>query len=334
MKDIQKIFDSLPMTQFQRMQDQLNRALSPIPVNMLSFNKLMPAVSQVDLIQKDFQRSMIPFIERFSILNSRLDSPALQQVSQAFETLQKSVSPLSKQMAEIQETMRYPAEQFRLAGESLQKVFDLPVFKSLDSNIFKGVASLNVMNTFTGSTLSQLAELLEDFDETSVQDFLEDFEADVDERVDNLPSNSISAEGIIQVVLAILFFLYSSYSSKLSEQAIIEKIDDSQYHIEQQISKSETRIRQQIGDSEQRILKKIESLIPKEDEAVYYVVLRDVRLRIKPHTKSGVITMLFPNQRVSLIERKSKWIYVSYFDYIESLPKTGWVYKKYLKKLN
>lgn len=334
MKDIQKIFDSLPMTQFQRMQDQLNRALSPIPSSMLAFNKLVPTVSQMHLIQKDFQRSMSPFVEQVSILNSSLDSPALQQVSQVFETLQKSVNPLSKQLAEIQETMRYPAEQFRLAGESLQKVLNLPVFKSLDSNIFKGVASINVMNTFTGSTLSQLAELLEKLDETSVQDFLEDFEANVDERVDKLSPNTISAEGIIQIVLAILFFLYSSYSSKLSEQAITEKIDDSQYHIEQQISDSETRIRQQIGDSEQRILKKIETLIPKKDEFVYYVVLRSVKLRVKPTTKSGIISTLYPNQRVSLIKRKSKWIFVSYFNFIEGLPKTGWVYKKYLKKAN
>lgn len=70
-----------------------------------------------------------------------------------------------------------------------------------------------------------------------------------------------------------------------------------------------------------------------------YVVVRSVNLRVNTGTgaDSHIITTLHPNQKVRLIQRgthpNKKWIYVSYIDHIEGLPRYGWVYKKYLKRV-
>lgn len=71
-----------------------------------------------------------------------------------------------------------------------------------------------------------------------------------------------------------------------------------------------------------------------------YVVVRSVNLRVNAGTDadSHIITTLHPNQKVRLIQRgthpNKKWIYVSYTDHIEGLPRYGWVYKKYLKRID
>lgn len=70
-----------------------------------------------------------------------------------------------------------------------------------------------------------------------------------------------------------------------------------------------------------------------------YVVVRSVNLRINKGTgpDSHIITTLHPNQKVELIQRGThpykKWIYVSYTDHIEGIPRYGWVCKKYLKRV-
>lgn len=87
----------------------------------------------------------------------------------------------------------------------------------------------------------------------------------------------------------------------------------------------------------------IASVLPEEAETqtdmIEYVVIRAVNLRTEYHTgkSSHVITTLMPNQKVELLKQaehpNKKWIYVGYRDNIAGIPRTGWVYKKYLKRL-
>jgi len=58
-----------------------------------------------------------------------------------------------------------------------------------------------------------------------------------------------------------------------------------------------------------------------------------VNLRAKPTTKnSDVLKVLYPNQKVRLVERKKKWIGVEYYNHILDIHENGWCFKKYLKK--
>ena len=47
---------------------------------------------------------------------------------------------------------------------------------------------------------------------------------------------------------------------------------------------------------------------------------------------SSKFARLYPNTRVKLIVEKHKWLYVEWTDYLEAIPRYGWVNKKYLKK--
>jgi len=83
-----------------------------------------------------------------------------------------------------------------------------------------------------------------------------------------------------------------------------------------------------------QIASNTEQRIPDKDENAYYVVVRKVAIRIKPKCKSAALAVLSPNQKVRLVQDNHKWIYVEYYDYLESIPKYGWANKKYLKRLD
>ena len=115
---------------------------------------------------------------------------------------------------------------------------------------------------------------------------------------------------MLQILIAILFFLLSSVQSKQTEDKIISFIQQ----------------------SEKRIYQRIENLKPKEINGTFYVVKRKVNLHTKPSTKkSHRISVLYPNQIVTLLKSKNEWIYVEYFDYIDGIPRTGCGMKKYFK---
>lgn len=58
-----------------------------------------------------------------------------------------------------------------------------------------------------------------------------------------------------------------------------------------------------------------------------------VNLRVEPHTNSAVVTVIYPNQRMRKFQKKRMWVYVSYFDFVQRVPRSGWVFSKYLRKL-
>jgi Bacterial SH3 domain len=62
-------------------------------------------------------------------------------------------------------------------------------------------------------------------------------------------------------------------------------------------------------------------------------VERPIAMRYGPNTKTATITLLYPNIKVRVIDRRSKWIKVECFDYLEDVHKAGWVPKKYLKRM-
>lgn len=131
-------------------------------------------------------------------------------------------------------------------------------------------------------------------------------------------------------VLVLLYTLHSTVQSEKSTtkkdkelQASIDNIETvmvSQFYLySEQLTDIDSAIKEQLNDS----------------KLTEYVVIRAVNLRTQNNTskESHVIALLQPNQKVELLKRGKKWIYVGYFDFIEDVPKTGWVCKKYLKMI-
>jgi uncharacterized protein (DUF433 family) len=162
-------------------------------------------------------------------------------------------------------------------------------------------------DAFAGTLLTYIRE-----HELATDEALQELEGIVDEKLKNLPRGGISADGILNVILTIVLFLANIAYQELHEpsSALTEAQVD---RIVQAIEKTKT-------------------LALEREDSVYYIVEHAIAVHIKPNNRSASVAMLYPNQKVRLVQRSHQWIYVEYFDYIEGLPKSGWTRKKYLKR--
>ncbi|HEY1046520.1 MAG TPA: hypothetical protein VGF79_08775 [Bacteroidia bacterium] len=84
-----------------------------------------------------------------------------------------------------------------------------------------------------------------------------------------------------------------------------------------------------------RIEKKLDSLLTsnstKENNSLR-ITNRNCEIKLRPRMKSITIDRLKSGIEVIEITIHYKWVYISYFDSIDNLPKSGWVMKKYLVK--
>ena len=71
-----------------------------------------------------------------------------------------------------------------------------------------------------------------------------------------------------------------------------------------------------------------------EDDAEYYVATDHLNIRNGPSTADAKIDLIHPNQKVRLIRNDGQWLYVESFDFVAEIPRTGWVYKRYLKRID
>jgi hypothetical protein len=162
----------------------------------------------------------------------------------------------------------------------------------------------------------------------------EGLEEIVEERIAELPRDKITANGVYAIIrdIVVVFLalvqaggvVYQIYDGK--QQAA----EQNKQHIEEKAQQDERwaqalKFLKQTADNTAK-------LVPEKDPGKYYVVQRDVVLRLKPQSKAAKIVVLFPNQRVLLMQENHKWIYIQYFDYLEGIPRYGWAMKKYFRR--
>ncbi len=227
-------------------------------------------------------------------------------------SLLQTVQGLEKLNKSVFKSMRMDSSSLTHISRSIQS----DIMTSSLAGINSMMETINRLNTFPniykelGNSFSiKLFRELERKDIT-FSNAVDSIEGALTEKAETLPPSLISSDGILSLLFSFIFFIVAMVSSQESEERIIGRMEQ----------------------LEITILEQVEKLIPVEDSNVYYIAIRPVNLRTKPSTiKSSTIAILHPNQRVELLQRKGKWIYVRYFDYLEGVPKTGWVYKKYLK---
>lgn len=62
----------------------------------------------------------------------------------------------------------------------------------------------------------------------------------------------------------------------------------------------------------------------------YRTTNRACEVKLKPKSKTLILAKLLKNVEIIVVQSHHKWILVSYFAPTDSLPKTGWIMKKYL----
>jgi hypothetical protein len=151
----------------------------------------------------------------------------------------------------------------------------------------------------------------------ATEEAIEELKRIVEKKVAELPRGRVSMDALLSIAVAVILFLANIVYLEMKEN---------------QQPKPNLLTPEQI----ERLIQSIEkskTLAPPDDKADYYIVQRQVCIRVKPNNRSAKVAVLYPNQKVRLEKAAHRWIYVEYFDFIEGIPKMGWVNKKYLKRL-
>ena len=96
------------------------------------------------------------------------------------------------------------------------------------------------------------------------------------------------------------------------------------------------RVESLIEKLPQVIEAQVEAIIRRQFLTVdsYFVVRERVaRLRKAPEDGSGVQALVFPNQKLKVLEERGKWIRVEFYDYLGQTTQEGWILKKYCTRL-
>lgn len=275
----------------------------------------LPALNVMKSIQKQIISSPI-----LKVLESIQQQILSEQTIKAIESIQKQLKP-SSTMKAIESMQRQIA--------SMPKLEAINTFQTQLSNsnflesMKQELALANKFNSsFLAERLVEVHKLTEEENDNKIIKHLKILETNIINHIKILKPSKISYDGMLGIILTLLFFLYTQISQSKFEDKISNKLN------------SIKEITSQLTESQEKIYRSVSELLVNEDRTnTFFIVQRCVNLRTKPSTKSDIIIKLFPNQQVKLEKMKGKWLYISYFDFIDGVPKTGWVYKKYLKRI-
>ncbi len=117
-------------------------------------------------------------------------------------------------------------------------------------------------------------------------------------------------------VLEVILVFYSVYDIFSPKPELASKEDIKQLNIKQDA-----------------VLQYIQLINEQLRQAKEYRITNKVcEVKLKPKSKTIILTKLPADFEVIVIQIHHKWIYVSYFDPKDNLPQTGWIMKKYLDK--
>lgn len=273
-----------------------------------------------------------------SIFNSHATIDLNKQHTSLGKLLNNSALEFAKKESRrLQEIFNSPLRNMdKLASQVLGHSFAKSAMESacLRSKVFNDVIDANtfaksfsIETSIKATTLAALdsaSKIYADFGKIE-EDKLQEYRARLKLQDDsNTNQSNVSLIECFAILLAILLHLHSLTLTDQSSKDIENKIDNLETNIVSQIYVLNSQV-QELQDSSSN----------DDFDKVVYVVLRPVNLRTQSNTNrdSNIMAVLKPNQKVELLKRNGKWIYVGYFDYVEDIPKTGWVYKKNLKMI-
>jgi hypothetical protein len=268
----------------------------------------------------DIQKLFVPALSDQYAEAMRMNAITASASSQAVAALIESADSMRRIGAErvfealSAQTINIPHGFLNGMAESAA----LAAFKQIQPQI-PGIFD-EIRTTFAGTIAEAIRHALEERDEESFNRV----EKLITDKFASLPQNSVAPEAFWKTFLAILSLLiaFGSFGTDVYQAIRTHESSISQPAQDQQIADllKQIAINTTPPDSD-------------KDENTYYIVERKVSVQIKPTFKSPTIAILFPNQKVRLVQDKHKWIYIEYFDYLESIPRYGWANKKYLKRL-
>jgi len=268
-----------------------------------------PSQREIDRIKSEFLTSnnVIDKIRSDYISNERRINKRRNDYVNMIPKWQEQILPaLAVRRSEIDDVVNN--------RELLRNQLDFIPNNFRDQRFWNEINSLR--DTYVGNLAVSMRKAIVDSD--NKDEASEKIESLFEEKVSVLPKNKISREFILGLFVTFILSISSMwYSHYLSENSSVEL----ETFFRETFKKLE-KIEKSISNNE----------IFEENDDTYYVVQRTALVKNNPKFKSLTIDYLSPNTKVRLLRSKHKWIYIEYIDYLEVIPRYGWVSKKYLKR--
>lgn len=316
-------------------QEQLKRMLDPLAgihkyyVADESLKKLIDQASKPLVLTEQFA----DVFKQANLNTSAWDAigkNTLASINQTQALL--AASGVDSHMAQLAKTFNDANKQWAIPKELTESISSL---KALQDSI--GTLTLPVIDWSSAATLaqllgkegiaSQLAAMRINADGSLIETDVEALESvGVDkENGIGLSRKTMELMALISFIAAFLI----PYLQELSSNAWQAKTD------------AELAAHRQLLETQQKTIETLSNLIVSalQKEAIrveerFVVLERVATVRSKPESGSALVSKLLPQEVVRPIAEEGKWIEVRYYDWLRQDYHTGWVLKKYLKRVS
>lgn len=293
--------------QYQETMKKLSKA---IKTNTLaSYAKQLSELNKIALkpsLKFAEALSSASFLQKFDFSN--IANQNEEAISQIIEQQQKIYHDLNINIASSFASL---AQEINTAELAIASVANLPRI------------DLEKFNTIYNQELA-----LEELDTDSKESFFEDLNKFFRRKIEELPKGKISAHGMLHLYMAILttISLVLTYSQSQVNKQISDDLST--------INENQLEANEMFKNLNQEVIPLINDLAEDGSENLIYIVIKESLIREKATSKADTLHRVYPNQPVKIIKDKKRWFYVEYFDYKESIPKMGFIYKGNVRKYN
>ena len=210
-------------------------------------------------------------------------------------------------------------DPFKDVREHLQKIQAIDPFKNIrgfleviqkNQELFRELSQHLPSETVLEESLRSLVVKYVETEPKALdrEEILANVISKVEDDAKKAPKTLLSLEFFLNLLITIIVVIYSQKMSNKTEAKLMSELDS----LRKTLSNYTT------------------NLDGITHPAMFYVVERTVITRAKPDGKSAKGKVLYPNQKVRLVERKGKWVLIEYYNHLIGVHENGWCLKKYL----
>lgn len=334
-------FNENPLMKAMREMEERTRRLTPLfedPPAMKAWREMeertrkMAALFEEPPAMKAMREMEESNRRMASVFGESTWMKAFRESQASFKSLSGVMdSPAMKAFREMEEPTRQMANLFA----------DSPMMQSIRrlEESFRSVSQLSAMNAFqlqpafvdvAFGKLHAIQGELAEYGQIEALDDDQDVEQQLSDFVDFLigsisqASSKLELRALISFVGWVIPILISFYLFALSSK------DTEGLSGEISTLSSEVRTqRVQLAE----LTEQVSRFIDEAGNTTFYLVIRPVPLNYSQRFLGNAYFMLYPAQEVELIAQNGKWIKVSAINLYSGQKQTGWVLKKYLKRV-
>lgn len=331
----QRLLEPTALEIASRVQD-VQKLLNSFPVQIASQIKqykdlVEPTAREITRIANQWGRnlniSMLEF-ERLAVQQKHLMEPALLTLNSAWSQHQLLAQQVTDQFRMTRDTIRGLGawaeglnQQVNATSQAFSQYSALlessagPALRFIASEFNRVIVDTENFRVFQKTFASDFIDYLIRIQSVQKthhdEELLEGLPDLINRSLEQIPRTRIGLEGIIQIFLTIVIFVWSQLSSMQTEERVVLEL-------------------RSLGD---RIALELQNLKNERLLPQRYVVMKPARLRTGPSVDHPILAVLQPNMIIEVCQVDGQWMQVKYFDFVKSEVNQGWIFKRNLKAI-